>query len=161
MKHICTLSLLFVGLIPNSQVQTAAQAAAPPVPEAILSAKTAFISNDMAASADLSGGPTRGYNQFYAGVKATGRYELVDDPSKADLILQIQAVPSDSIRAGLEGIRLRLYDRKTHFILWTLVRPVGACALKKGCDKNFDIAIDGLIHDLMALNRQSPPDNNH
>jgi hypothetical protein len=156
MKYIHVLGLFFCGFLLNAQAQTPTSAPDAPVPQAILGAKTAFVSNAMPIISNLSGGPTRGYNQFYADVKAMGRYELVDDPSKADIVFELQAVPFDSIRTGLEGVRLVIYDRRTHYILWTLVHPTGSCALKKGCDRNFDAAMDSLIRDLKALCRQSP-----
>src|SRR5262249_58085013 len=66
-----------------------------PIPAQILSAKKVFIAN---AGGDESrfdapgytGGPDRFYNEFYAGAKSWGRYELVSTPAEADLIFEIQ-----------------------------------------------------------------------
>jgi hypothetical protein len=155
MKHMCALSLLFGGFLLNAQAQTPTSAPEAPVPLAISTAKAVFISNAMPVISNLSGGPNRGYNQFYAGLKAMGRYELVDDPSKADLILELKTIPLDSIQAELDGVRLVIYDRRTHYVLWTLAQPTGVCALRKGCDKNFDTAMNSLIRDLKALSDHS------
>ena len=57
-----------------------------PVPPAIASAKTIFVSN---AGADaglfpepFSGDEARAYTEFFAALKATGGYALVADPSQ-------------------------------------------------------------------------------
>jgi hypothetical protein len=153
MKCTHLLSLLFASLTLNAQAQPPAPAPEAPVPQGILSARTVFISNAMPLYGDMSGGPTRGYNQFYADVKAAGRYEVVDDPSKADLVFEIQTTMLEFGDSGLDGVRLLIYDRKTHYVLWTLAHQIGTCALKKGCDKNLDLAINGLSRDLEALSR--------
>ncbi len=156
MKYIHVLGLFFCGFLLNAHAQTPTSTPDAPVPQAILGAKTVFISNAMPIVSNLSGGPNRGYNQFYAEMKAMGRYEVVNDPSNADLVFELQAAPFGTTGSELDGVRLLIYDRKTHFVLWTLVHPIGMCALKKGCDKNFDTAMDSLIRDLQALCRQSP-----
>jgi hypothetical protein len=161
MKCIHVLGLLFCGFLLNTQAQTPVPVSDAPVPQVILSAKTAFVSDKMTAIWNLSGSPTRGYNQFYTALRAVGRYELVDDPSNADLVLELETVPFDSIRTAPDGIRLLIYDRKTHYVLWTLVHPIEACVLRKACDKNFDLAINGLIHDLKVLSSQSLSGTNH
>lgn len=153
MKCIHLLSLLLGSLILNAQAQPPAPAPDAPIPQGILTAKTVFISNAMPLYGYVSGGPTRGYNQFYAAVKTAGRYEVVDDPSKADLVLEIQASMLELGGSGLDAVRLTIYDRKTHYVLWTLAHQIGTCALKKGCDRNFDLAMEGISHDLEALGR--------
>jgi hypothetical protein len=64
-----------------------------PIPPQILAAKRVFIGN--AGGEDLSlytGGPDRPYNQFYAAVKSSGRFELLSAPADADLLFEISFV---------------------------------------------------------------------
>ena len=37
----------------------------------------------------FNGGPDRPYNQFYAAMKAWGRYEVLSSPPDADLVFEI------------------------------------------------------------------------
>ena len=109
-----------------------------PVPSAIQSAKTIFVSNGGSDSglfpAPFSGDPTRTYNDFYADLKATGQFQLVSDPAEADLVLEIGlTAPYGPTNPNKQNgaadprpmFRLVVYERKTHFVLWTLTQSVG------------------------------------
>src|SRR5882724_4612212 len=97
-NHLKTVAV-FIALtfsVLLATILTAQQTANPaPVPTQILAAKKVFISN---AGGDelfyedplFDGGPDRAYNQFYASMKTSGRYELVGAPSDADLLLEIR-----------------------------------------------------------------------
>ncbi len=94
-----------------------------PVPPGILNARTIFISN---AGADgglfphpFSGDPNRGYAQFYAALQERGQYQLVADPSQADLVLELRLIapygPSNGnkVRGAADPLpefRLFIYD---------------------------------------------------
>jgi len=76
-----------------AQIQQAGAPAAP-VPTQIASAKKVFISNmgiDTISAVvfrrELA--ENKPYNEFYAAVKAWGRYQLVDSPADADLVYEI------------------------------------------------------------------------
>src|SRR6266536_5398203 len=89
---VSTLSAtVAVGQHPSS---AGARAEAGPVPPAIASAKTIFISNAGSDSglfpAPFSGGTDRAYNQFFAALKAANQFDLVADPSEADLVLELE-----------------------------------------------------------------------
>ena len=144
--------------------QQSAPTAAAPVPPAILSASRIFISN---AGADaglfpspFSDSPDRGYNQFYAALKNQGSYQLVNDPSKADLVLEFRLTapygPSNADKQKgasdpLPMFRLVVYDAKTHFILWALTENVDLAYLKKSHDRNFDSALASIVKDFNLL----------
>jgi hypothetical protein len=125
MAVVCAGIVVFsaAGQQPTSDGATPAG----PLPSAIFTAKKVFISN---AGADgglfphpFSGGQDRGYNQFYAAMRTWGRYELVNGPDEADVVLELQLVgPSGPANANkAKGasdpspmFRLSVIERKTH-----------------------------------------------
>lgn len=124
-----------------------------PVPPAILAAKTIFLSNSGTASVLYSGGQNRAYDQFYAALQAAGVFHLVEDPADADLVLEIELIDSGP---GTAKFRLLIYDRKTHFLLWTLLEPIGFCNRQKTCDTNFDDALPALLLNFEKLAGKTP-----
>jgi hypothetical protein len=48
---------------------------------------------------------------------------------------------------------LTIYDRKTHYVLWTITEPIEFALLQKTHDKNFDIALSHLVEDVQALSQ--------
>jgi hypothetical protein len=133
--------------------QQSLTAPAGPVPPAILAAKKIFLSNSGASSALYSGGPNRAYNQFYAALQTAGVFEMVADPSDADLILEIQIA---EFGAGQANFRLVIYDRKSHFVLWTVLEPIRFCNRQKTCDGNFDDALPALLLNFEKLAGKGP-----
>ena len=77
--------------------QQSKQVAVAPIPIQVSSAKKLFVVN---AGGDerfqeepfFSGGTDRAYNQFYAGLKASGRYDLVTAPADADVLVEIRFI---------------------------------------------------------------------
>jgi len=139
------------------------------VPPAIHSASKIFVSN---AGADrglfprpFSGNPDRAYTQFFSGLKAAGQYNLVSDPSDADLVLELQLIapagpntPDKQKGASdpLPEFRLTIYDRRSHYILWTLGESIGVASFQKTHDRNFDQALSQLLLDFQQLAGKSP-----
>jgi len=150
-------------------IATGAQAPPPspllvPVPPALLNAKTVFVSNAGADSGlfphPFSGDPDRPYNQFYAAMQSWGRYQLVADPSEADVVFELQLIapPGPSSGNKVNGasdpvpmFRLVIYDRKTHYVLWALTESIPIAVLQKTHDNNFDGALSTLTADLKRL----------
>lgn len=145
-----------------------AQAAPGPVPAAILSAKTIFLSNGGGDAGlfpePFTGDPSRGYNQLYTDLKAAG-YSLAADPSQADLVLEIKlTAPYGPSRANkmqgasdpLPMFTLTVYDQKTHYALWTLTRTVDFAILQKTHDRNFDDALNSIASQFEALSGKRP-----
>jgi hypothetical protein len=124
-----------------------------PVPPAILAAKKIFLSNSGAPSAFYSGGQNRAYNQFYAALQNSGFFEMVGDPVDADLVLELQLFDSGP---GSGTFKLLIYDRKTHFLLWTLLEPINICSRQKTCDANFDEALPVLLLNFEKLAGKAP-----
>jgi hypothetical protein len=155
---------VFLLLISGVCVAQPPETAASPVPQAILSAKRVFLANGGADGGlfpePFSGDPNRGYFSLYTQLKAMAKYDLVDDPSQADLVVNISLVAptgphNDQKTLGtadpLPFFRLVIYDAKSHFALWTITEPIYIAFRQKTHDKNFDDAMANLTADLKAL----------
>jgi hypothetical protein len=152
----------------NAQQPTPSLAVAP-VPSQLMSAKTVFISNAGADSGlfphPFTGDQDRAYNQFYANVESWGRYELVSTPADADLVFELQlTAPAGPANADkqkgasdpLPMLRLVIYDRPTHYVLWVLTESIEPAALQKTHDHNFDEAVYRLVLGAGRLTRSLP-----
>jgi hypothetical protein len=139
------------------------------VPPAIRSATKLFVSNAGANSGlfpkPFSGTPDRAYTQFFSALTAASHFELVADPSDADLVLELQLIaPAGPTNADkqkgasdpLPEFRLTIYDRKSHYILWTLAESIGVANLQRTHDRNFDQALTQLLVDFQQLTGKSP-----
>jgi hypothetical protein len=164
----------YLGLVAVfSGVMTIAQQPAPlavaPVPPQLLNAKTVFISNAGADSGlfphPFTGDPDRAYNEFYAGVESWGRYELVATPAEADLVFEVQLTapsgPSNADKSKgasdpLPMLRLVIYDRRTHYVLWALTESIASANMQKTHDHNFDEAVANLVLDAGRLTKSLP-----
>ena len=163
--------LLFLTLTAAAQSQPASPAAPahPPVPPAILSAKTIFISNAGSDSGlfphPFGGDPDRAYVEFYETVESWHRYQLVSNPAQADLVLELRLNapngpqnPNKATGASdpLPMLRLVIYDRPTHYILWALTESIAPADLQKNHDRNFDLALERLTDDVKRLTQPLP-----
>lgn len=150
---VCVASLL----IPASMAQ---QNSVPtPKPEQILTAKKIFVSNAAEKCANFfCGAPDQPYDEFYNGIKMTGRYDLVGAPAEAELVFEINFVSNPANQ--LPRLKLLILDPKTHTTLWTLDEQVGAAGRQSTGRKNFEKAMSSLIRDVQMLtlpSSSSPP----
>ncbi len=138
-----------------------------PVPPAILSAKKVFVSNAGSGGSGFfpdrfSGDPNRAYTEFYAALKAANQFVLATDPNDADLVLEVQlnAPVAPCMVEGRAGdfavapeffFRLVIYDRKTHWVFWTINQGIAWADLQKNRDRNFDAAILVLMEKFQQL----------
>lgn len=143
-----------VATFPALQAQQPKGTAPAPVPPQIAAAQKVFISNAGGESFEtvidqtvFNGGPDRPYSEFYAAMKNWGKYEIVQSPSDADLILEISWTLSDTgLRLPVLGqIRLLMIDPKTHVTLWNLTEYVRGAVLLSNRDKNFDQAMNTIM----------------
>ena len=107
MRRFRLAVLCFTLTILQLSVSAAQSKPAPdaPIPAQIMVAKRVFIANggsDQLTEDDpiFTGGPDRAYNQFYAGIKNWGRFNLVGSPSDADLLLEIRQEVSNRFARG-------------------------------------------------------------
>ena len=144
-------------------------ATAPPVPPALTAARNIFISNAGADSglfpAPFSGDTNRAYAEFYSGVKSSGAFSIVSGPSDADLVLELRLIaPYGPTNANKQNgaadprpmFRLTVYDRKTHYILWTVTQSVDVAFLQKTHDRNFDQALAAVLNSFLQVAGKPP-----
>ena len=148
----------------GASAQQSAPTTEAPVPPAIRAATKIFLSNAGADSglfpSPFSGDANRGYNQLYAGLKANGQYQLVSDPADADIVLELQLTapngPSNGSKVNgasnpVPMLRLVVYDRKTHYILWAFTQSIEIAFLQKTHDRNFDDAMTAILLEFESL----------
>lgn len=158
------ITFAFALSITASAAQSPAPPAAAPVPPAIRHANIIFVSNAGADSGlfphPFSGAPDRAYNQFYAELRSTGQYRLVEDPRQADLVLELRLTapygPQNADKAKgasdpLPMFRLVVYDANTHWVLWAFTESVDIAYLQKSHDRNFDDALTALLRDFQSV----------
>lgn len=128
-----------------------------PVPSQIASAQRVFISNSGAecrpfGQATISGGPDRAYNEFYAGMKAWGRYTIVNAPGESDLVMEIHFQCPVYVEKNVVEIdpqfRLVLLDPKTHIQLWAIIQHFNEAIFQGNRDKDFAAAMASLLAQL-------------
>ena len=162
------LSTAFLVFALAASAQLAPQAVSPHVPPAISAAKTVFISNAGADSglfpSPFSGNQDRAYQQFYTSIQNWNHFQIVDDPAKADLVFELRLSapkgpqnPTKQTGASdpLPMLRLVVYDRATHYVLWAFTASIENAFLQKTHDRNFDLALDELTKDFKQIAGQT------
>jgi hypothetical protein len=158
--QMATAILAIAAALPTLQAQQPKGPIPAPVPPQIAAAQKIFISNAGGESFEtvidqtvFNGGPDRPYNEFYAAVKTWGKYEIVQSPSDADLILEVSWTLSDTgLRLPVLGqIRVLMIDPKTHVTLWNLIEYVRGAMLLGNRDKNFDQAMNTIVGRVKAM----------
>jgi len=135
-----------------------------PVPAQIIGGKRVFIAYSGGENLTLplltvfSGKSDRVYNQFYAGMKEWGRYELVSAPGDADLVFEIGLDFNDIGGKAPEIGRLKLdiRDPRSNVLLWSLREYVQIAVFKGHRDKNLDKAMDVIVAGVKDLVNPAP-----
>ena len=155
-------------LIQFAAAQVKQDAPPAPVPAQIASAHRVFIANaggdDPTVGEPLltpyfSGGIDRPYNQFYAGIKGSGRYELVGSPAEADLLFEIRFAMMPAWSTHGEGgwcaydpqLRLEIRDAKTNSLLWAFTEHANCAILEGNRNKNLNQALARIVSDALGL----------
>jgi hypothetical protein len=160
-RAVLMLSLLS-GFIPAQTKQILPA----PIPTQISTAKKVFIANGGGDEPGIydplyNGGVDRCYNQFYAAMKSTGRYELVGSPVEADLLFEIRFLMQPSETKVFKGdtlgptydpqFRLEIRDPKTNALLWGFTEHMEWAILQGNRNRNFDQASARIVTDVLAL----------
>jgi len=134
-----------------------------PLPAQITTAKRVFVSNGGEDSHFKPLGLRRSYNQFCAGMKEWGHYELVTSPSDADVVLEISLQNQlDKYGNNLEIVpvlRLAILDPKSHTILWVFTEELeaGRFYIVGGHQsEKFDKAMNRIVADVKGLVEPAP-----
>jgi len=162
MKHFRT-ALLSLAILMPATAMLHGQSSSPdaPLPSSILKAQKLFLANaggfDNQSSRDV-------YNQFYAGLLSGGRFQLLDEPSSADLILELACgmqpvryipVLDSEIRIPTQ-CRLIILDPHSHVNLWTLTENAESARLESNSQENLKNAIVHLLTDFQDLGQPLP-----
>jgi hypothetical protein len=165
-QFVARLALPLTMLCPCLVVAQSAPATPPtaPVPAELLSAKKIFVSNAGADSGlfphPFSGDPSRGYSELFSALHGLGQYELVSSPAQADLVLELSlAAPNGPKEANKQYgsadpvpmFRLVVYDRPSHYVLWTFTDSIDIAFKQQTHDRNFDESISNLVAEFQAL----------
>lgn len=158
-KRAIPVILLFAAFASSSFAQTQQPADAPvvaPVPAQVINAKRIFVANGAGdndpAISKYTNGADGLYNQFYADIKALGRYELVSSPADADIVLELKvdyAVFNRGFVYPKCGVAVR--DPKSNVQLWSFNEPIEGAFLAKTGRKNVAQALSNLADDLKKL----------
>lgn len=139
---------------PSLRAQQPAPLAAAPVPPQVAHAKKVFIVNAEGTNdprvTKYIGGSNGVYNQFYANVKNTGRFEPTSGPAEADVALEVTLSMYDLI-PGNARFKLAILDPKTNLLLWTISEPVEGAILTKTAQKNIAQSLARLTQDLVMV----------
>jgi hypothetical protein len=134
-----------------------------PLPAQIVAAKRVFVSNGGADSHFKQLGLRRSYDQFYAGLKEWGYYDLVNSPADADVVLEISLQNQlDKYGNNLEIVpvlRLAVLDPKSHTTLWVFTEELEAgrfYVVGGHQDEKFDKAMKRIVADVKGLAVSAP-----
>ena len=137
-----------------------------PIPARIFSARKIFISN---ATGEIPMPPETldlAYNEFYAAMKSWDRYEVVADPSDADLVFELRfhySVGPTGVVQGSGGstedfqLRVSILDSRTRTILWAVSKSIPQSNKKEKSRQFFDQAMAALVDNLKKLATQPSP----
>ena len=169
MRALTAVLILSAGL---AVAQNPAPPPSGPIPPAIRNAKKVFVSNAGADSGlfphPFSGNPDRPYDQFYDALAATRHYRMVSDPREADLVLELRLTApygpqnADKQKGASDPLpmfRLVIYDAGTHYVLWAFTESIDIAYLQKSHDRNFDEALQAILHDFESLSGKLPASN--
>ena len=153
MRLIVPLSLAVFCLVPFADSQQPAEVPAAPLPAQLLHARKVFIVNAEGDSdpriAKYVGGPNGIYDQFYADVKHSGKFEIVDSPADADVALSV-SLTVFAVVPGYPRFRLSILDPKSSVLLWTFSEPVDSAFLTKTARRNIAQSLTRITQDLVA-----------
>jgi hypothetical protein len=132
-----------------------------PLPTVVVNAKKIFLTN--------GGGSNLAYDAFYSDMKQWGRYEIVDSPDEADLIVELAyRVDRGGTRVwsstnSYDGttqvhsaqmldpqVTLTIYDAKTKNSLWSEVDHRRLARREKNREKETINSADRLVEDLKS-----------
>ncbi len=155
-KSLCLVLAMVLAFTPFVRAQ---QNSAPaPVPPQIAAAHTVFVSNGGGSNFfdEFTGGPDRAYNTIYADLQRSNQYQLVDSPSKADLIFEIRSI-APAIDDGNGGVDynpqliLNILDPQTKAVLWTTTANVRAIGTQSRRDRGFDQSVAVVVDKLAQV----------
>lgn len=126
-------------------------------PSILKTARTAFLANAGEEDNQLC---RQAYEIFTQDLKKSGRFQLVESPSAADLILELHYTASPNVVQIFHGdggsgyvfrFRVIVIDRETHTALWSLSEFIKTPDKNKSFEQSFNEALGRLTTDIEAL----------
>lgn len=169
-SEMAVLFVVFLMSIPLVTIAGAGQSKEVqpgPIPAQISSAKKVFIgyageNQPVEPDSIFTGGSQRAYDEFYAGMKSAGKYELVGAPADADLLFEVGLTAPKSGAGATDPsvfgkipydpqFQLVIRDPKTNALLWAFIEHVQWAILQGNRDKNFELALTRLENGVQGL----------
>lgn len=135
-------------------------AGTPPVPAPIPAAHKIFIANggeDAGALLQMAyrNRTEETYALFYSAMQAAGKWQLVNSPEGADLVLVVRLTQSarpDPTNYG-DGLvaEVEVLDGKTGLPLWDLTQALEGATLERTWEKNYASGVDALAGQFQEL----------
>lgn len=139
-----------------------------PLPASVVHAKKAFLLNGQTTSRDLTkNGNVLAFDTFYADMKAWNKYDLVDSPKDADIVIELQyrpysegsrsfgvynpaasTVQLNSTDSAGADFALVIYDAASKEQLWSVSDACGFARMVKNQRKEVIKSIDRLVGEL-------------
>jgi hypothetical protein len=146
MRKRCSFILLAVLAVAAQDKKDLQKA---PLPTAVLTAKKAFISKGVGATAfTVEGGFDLAFDAFYSDMKSWGRYAITGKPEDADLLMQVSytaanggthvySTQTNVYSSQILSLQLTLvvYDSHTRTELWSTSVAPGLARRKKNQEK--------------------------
>jgi len=152
--------LLLLNPLPAQVVQTPPNA---PVPAQIATAHSIFLSNGGAENG-FPVDSTQTYNTIYAALQSWGRYQLVNAPEQADLILKLRDVAPITTYDTSRGrtysyvspaYEVTILDPHSGVTLWTVTSPLNLAGSKTTLQRWEALSVTNLVSRLKVLAGQS------
>jgi hypothetical protein len=141
-----------------------------PLPPAVVHAKKAFLLNGQTTAQYLTkNGNTLAFDTLYADVKSWGKYELVDSPKDADIVIELQyrpysegsrsygvynqttnTVQSHDVTTVGADFALVIYESNSKEQLWSASDACGLARTVKNQQKEVIKSVDRLVEGLKA-----------
>jgi hypothetical protein len=150
------LAFLISPLLSNASDKHRKDVPEAPLPASIVSAKKIFLTN--------AGGSPLAYDEFYAQMKAWGRFEIVGSPSAADVVVELRYFVEDdgtrvssftntytgqtqivSRRVVDPQLSVNIYDAKTKDLLWSVTDHRRLARREKNKEKETINSADRLV----------------
>ena len=139
-----------------------------PLPAAVVHARKVFLLNGQTTSEGLTkNGNALAFDTLYADVKRWGKYELVDSPKDADIVIELQyrpysagsrsfgiynpathTVQSRSVTTPGADFALVIYEAKSKEQLWSVSDACGLARLVKNQQKEVIKSVGRLVEGL-------------
>lgn len=122
---------------------------AAPLPAQVVSAKKVFLAKGVGGDRAIRSGDDLAFDAFYAEMKRWGRFELVDAPEKADVVMELSyANPPARGRGRDPRLTLQFSDPKSGTLLWSDSQARRKAFCRANREKNLVRAVNQMIANL-------------